>query len=137
MDEYSKMLDEAYSKIPQVISSKERFEIPQVKGHIEGTKTLITNFSQIVKTINRDQAHVLKYLQKELATPGIVLPNGTLQLGSKVSSANINQKIEEYVKAYVICEECGKPDSELIKKDDVWLLKCNACGATRPVRKLN
>ena len=48
----------------------------------------------------------------------------------------INQKIEKYVKNYVICPVCGKPDTKLIKVDRVLVMKCMACGAVSPVPPL-
>ena len=45
--DYEKLLERAESKIPKKITEDIRFEIPKVKGHIEGSKTIITNFIQI------------------------------------------------------------------------------------------
>nr|1K81_A Chain A, PROBABLE TRANSLATION INITIATION FACTOR 2 BETA SUBUNIT [Methanocaldococcus jannaschii] len=36
----------------------------------------------------------------------------------------------------VICRECGKPDTKIIKEGRVHLLKCMACGAIRPIRMI-
>jgi len=35
----------------------------------------------------------------------------------------------------VICSECGKPDTRLVKDDRVLMLRCDACGGHRPVKK--
>ena len=43
--------------------------------------------------------------------------------------------IKSYIEDYVICSECGKPDTRLVKDDRVMLLRCDACGGHRPVRK--
>ena len=43
--------------------------------------------------------------------------------------------IKSYVEDYVICSECGKPDTRLVKDDRVMILRCDACGSHRPVRK--
>ena len=68
--DYEKLLERAESKIPKKILQKERFEIPLVKGHIEGSKTIITNFIQITSVLRREPQHLLKYLLRELAAPG-------------------------------------------------------------------
>ena len=129
---YEQMLDKLYKEV-KPIEKGERFEIPKVKGHIEGTKTIITNFSQICDIIRRDKQHVLKYLFKELATPGII-DGERLILNRKLSSALMNEKIESYVREFVICPECKKPDTELKKEDRVMFLHCLACGAKHSVR---
>jgi translation initiation factor 2 subunit 2 len=51
-----------------------------------------------------------------------------------VPSAKINQKVEQYVKEFVLCKECGKPDTELSKEDRMSFVKCLACGAKHSVR---
>jgi len=130
---YEELLERAQDKLPEKVVSKERFEIPKVKGHIEGKKTIVTNFQQIVDSLRRDPKHMLKYLLRELATPGNI-DGQRLLLGRKISSAQINEKIQKYANEFVICEECGKPDSKLLKEGNVLMLKCTACGAKRPIK---
>jgi translation initiation factor 2 subunit 2 len=132
MANYEQMLEKLYKEV-KPIEKGERFEIPKVKGHVEGTKTIITNFSQICDVIRRDKVHVAKYLFKELATPGII-DGERLILNRKLNSAFINEKVESYVNEFVICPECKKPDSELKKEDRVMFLHCLACGAKHAVR---
>ncbi len=133
MTEYEKLLEEAYGKIKQIEGSGERFEIPGIQGHFQGKKTILTNFFQIADHLRRDSDHFQRFLIKELATTGHK-EGDRLVLNTKISSAKINPKIEQYIKEFVLCKECGKPDTELIKKDRISYLKCLACGATHPVR---
>ncbi len=133
MTSYEEMVDKAIKNLPKRVESKERFEIPKVKGHIEGNKTIITNFQQIVSAFRREASHLLKYLLRELATPGII-DNSRLILGRKISSSQINDKIERYANEFVICVDCKKPDTQLIKEDKILILKCTACGSKHPVR---
>ncbi len=130
--DYEKLLERAQPKIPKKIKSKERFEIPKVKGHIEGTKTIVTNFIQIASTLHRYPQHILKYLLRELAAPGSI-DGQRLILGKKINSAIINEKIEKYANEFVICKDCKKPDTEMVKEGRVLLLKCQACGAKHPI----
>ncbi|PIU75659.1 translation initiation factor IF-2 subunit beta [Candidatus Pacearchaeota archaeon CG06_land_8_20_14_3_00_35_12] len=130
--EYEELLKKAYNEI-KPIEAAERFEIPKVKGHIEGSKTIITNFQQICATLRRPPEHVAKFLLRELATPGLI-EGERLILNRKLSSAMINEKIEAYATEFVICPECKKPDTELLKQDQFLFLKCLACGAKHSVR---
>ena len=70
MDDYEKLLSQAYKKVKPIEYSGERFEVPKIKGHVEGTKTILTNFQQISSTLRRKPEHMLKFLLKELATSG-------------------------------------------------------------------
>jgi translation initiation factor 2 subunit 2 len=131
--EYESMLNKAREALPEIVSVRARFEIPEVKGHVQGNKTLISNFIQICSILHRNQAHVLKYLLKELATSGDV-SNSLLVLNRKVLSENINQKIRQYANTFVLCPMCGKPDTKIILEKDVSFLKCQACGAKRHIK---
>lgn len=133
METYEKMLEKGIKNIPESVLKKERFEMPTVKGHIEGNKTIVTNFQQIASSLHRNPDHLLKFLQKELATPG-VLKGPRLTFGRRINSKQINEKIEKYAKIYVLCKDCNKPDTQLTKEDGVLLIKCMACGAKHPVR---
>ncbi len=133
MKSYEEMLDEAIKALPQEILVTQRFEIPKAKGHIQGNKTVVTNFNQILSDIRRDKDHFLKFLLKELATPG-VFDGPRLVLGRKVSGSMINQKIQQYAQVYVLCSNCGKPDTQIITKDNLTYLKCTACGTQKAIK---
>jgi len=133
MESYEKLLEEAYKKVKQVSSSSGRFEIPKIEGHFEGKKTILTNFFQIASHIRRNPEHFQKFMLKELAASG-QKEGERIILNIKVPSAKINQKIEQYVKEFVLCRECGKPDTELVKSDRLTFINCLACGAKHSVR---
>lgn len=133
--DYEKLLDEAFSKIKPVENKIDRFEIPKVEGKIEGVKTIINNFKQICSYIRRNPEHVLKYLLKEIASPGTI-KGDRLIITRKISSSLINEKIKSYVETYVICKECKKPDTELVTEDRIHFIHCLACGAKKSISKL-
>lgn len=133
--DYDKLLDSAYKEVKQVgvAGNGERFEIPKIEGHFEGKKTILTNFSQVASHIRRDPEHFQKFLLKELAAAG-TKEGDRLILNKKVPSAKINNKIEQYVKEFVLCKECNKPDTEILKEDRLRFVHCLACGAKHSVR---
>jgi translation initiation factor 2 subunit 2 len=133
MQNYESMLDEAIKALPQELIVTSRFEMPQAKGHIQGNKTVITNFNQITGILRRENAHFLKFLLKELATPGS-FDGPRLVLGRRVSASMINQKIQKYAEIYVLCSHCAKPDTQLVVKGDVTELKCTACGTLKQIK---
>lgn len=130
---YEDMLEDAYAKVKQIDASSGRFEIPKIEGHFEGKKTILTNFFSIASHIRRDPEHFLKFILKEVAAAGHK-DGDRLVLNMKVPSAKINPKIEQYVKEFVLCKECGKPDTELVKEDRLNFIHCLACGAKHSVR---
>ncbi len=135
MDDYEEMLRKAQEELPEMSSGSERFVIEKVKGHIEGNKTVIINLMQIAKALERDPEHLLKYLLRELATPGKIVRDRII-FGTKVAASKINKKIIKYASEFVYCSECSKPDTKLVKEKEITYLKCSACGAKKPVKNL-
>lgn len=128
------MLKEVRNALPEAVFLKERFEIPKVLGHVQGNRTIVSNFLQIASTLRRDVVHLLKYVLKELATPGEIKKSGALILGTKVSASRINEKIRQYANKFILCFDCGKPDTQIIKEDGLTYMKCTACGAKNIVK---
>lgn len=131
--DYKELLKKARAKLPKSVLTKERFEVPKVKGHIQGNKTIVTNFNQICAVLRREPEQLLKYLQRELATPASI-DGPRLVLGRKISASLINEKIEQYANDFVLCKECKKPDTKLVKENRIFFLKCMACGAKHTVK---
>jgi translation initiation factor 2 subunit 2 len=133
--DYEKLLERGLKKVPKETRSGERFEIPKAKVLISGSKTSILNFSEIASILRRETSHLMKFLLKELATKGeIEGQKATFQ--GVFSDYAIRNKIESYVKVYVICPECTKPDTKILKTDRQFFVKCEACGAKHPVSKV-
>ncbi len=130
---YEEMLEKAYKELPEQEASKERFEIPKVRGHIQGNKTIVSNWHQIASALGRKAEHLTKYITKELATPAD-LKKSYIIFGSKISAARLNEKIDKYAEEFVICKECGKPDTKLIKEGSYMFMRCLACGAKHSVK---
>jgi len=132
--DYKKLLKNALKELPASSTAKERFEMPKAKGHIQGNRTIISNFLQITSIFRREPEHVLKYVLKELATPGEIKKSGSVIVGTKISASRINDKIKQYAHEFVFCPECGKPDTKLEKEDKFTFIKCLACGAKNYVK---
>lgn len=128
------MLKKAREELPDSVLERERFDIPKARGHIQGNKTILSNFIQIANMVRREPGHMLKYILKELATPGDIKKSGSVIIGTKVSATRINEKIKRYCEDFVLCKECGKPDTKIIKEGPFSYLKCMACGAKYPIK---
>ena len=134
MEDYRKMLEDVRKNLPEAVFIKERFEIPKALGHMQGNRTIISNFLQIASSLRRDVDHLLKYVLKELATPGEIKKSGALILGTKVTASRINSKVRQYANEFVLCAECGKPDTQIIREGELTYMKCTACGAKNFVK---
>lgn len=133
METYENLLEQAYKKVKVVKVGGERFEIPKVEGQVSGKNTIITNITQIAAYLRRPIDPLVKFLQKELAVSG-KMEGDRLVLNTKLNSAKVNEKIQQYAKEFVICPECQKPDTEIIAEKGIKFKHCLACGAKSPVR---
>ncbi|NYT07254.1 MAG: translation initiation factor IF-2 subunit beta [Methanomicrobiales archaeon] len=134
VDPYEALLKKAYANVTVQSESTERFTVPEAKVYIEGKTTVLENFAEIADVVRRDQDHLMKFLLGELGTAGKIDGNRAIFNG-KFEQNLINGLIKSYVDDYVICSECGRPDTRLVKDDRILLLRCDACGGHRPVRK--
>jgi translation initiation factor 2 subunit 2 len=133
-DPYENLLNKAYTTITDVSGNSERFIVPEAKAYIEGKTTILENFAEIADKVRRDRDHMMKYLLGELGTSGKTDGNRAIFNG-KFEISLIKAIIKNYVDDYVICSECGRPDTRLVKDDRILLLRCDACGGHRPVKK--
>ncbi len=129
MESYEQLLEEAYQQVKPVRECG-RFEIKKVEGRVQGNKTFVSNFGEIARCIRREKIHLAKFLFGELASSGDV--GERLVFDRKVSSKDINNKIEKYVNKYVKCTNCGKPDTELVEDKGIYV-RCLACGVKKQV----
>ncbi|MBA1342249.1 MAG: Translation initiation factor 2 subunit beta [ANME-2 cluster archaeon] len=134
MTDYAGNLDRAFEQMPEYLTTDVRFSVPEADVIIEGKTTVLRNFLEITDTINRDPTHLLKYLLRELGTAGKFDGTRVIFQG-KFTTETIQSQIQAYVDEFVICSECGRPDTTLVRTDRVLMLKCDACGAHRPIRK--
>jgi len=132
--EYEALLESAYEKV-EPVEECGRFEILKVKGHHEGIRTIITNFLQVANCLRRRPLHLLKFLNKELASSGEI-KGERLILSRKLPSSKVNEKVERYAHEFVICRKCKKPDTEIIDDNGKTVLKCLACGEKRLIHKI-
>jgi len=134
--DYEKLLDNVYRNLPERKKSGERFECPLADVMPQGNKEYIKNFDAICAALRRTPEELSKYLSRELASP-VAVEGPRLVINSKIMPRIVNEKIQEYCNASVICRECGKPDTHLESTGDrgFKVLVCEACGARQPVKK--
>jgi len=132
--EYKVLLEKAYEDLPEVLTKKNRFEIPEVTGRFIKTRTLIRNAREIAKKFSRDENHFFKFFLKDVGVRGEMNTRGEITLFSRFQPAALNNTVKSYFDNYVKCSHCQSPDTVFQK--DGTILKCNACGHTNKISKL-
>ncbi len=131
-EDYLALLDRAKIACPETIENHERFELPEMDVLQEGKITVLRNFIDITDKLRRDPTHLLQFMLKELGTPGNI-EGRRVVFKAKISPQQLNDKIQMYTETYVICSECGLPDTKMTKDGRTLMLECEACGARRPI----
>ena len=132
MQSYDALLERARAQLPPIRTGGERFQVPEPDILSDGKNTLIRNFQEITGVLRREPAHLMGFLAREFGCPGVLdLPRGVLK--SRLTRDQIGQRLRDYTTKYVMCSECKRPDTHLVKDGRLTLLVCEACGAQRPV----
>jgi len=134
LNDYEKLLDNAYEKIPENAKKHSRFVIPQVEIRIEAKNTYITNFNKIINTLNRDRKHFIGIFLRRAGTMGEIRGQ-QLFLKGVYKEQVLNRLIEQYAKTYVLCKICNKPDTQIQREGKALFLKCTACGAREEIKE--
>lgn len=131
--DYKNLLKRVMENTPKNEFEEDRFKLPNAEIFYEGNTTVIKNFDKISDAINRDPDLILKFLLGGLGTAGELTGTRVVFQG-KIPAKSISDKIKEYIDTYVMCSECNRPDTHLVKQGRTTLIRCDACGAFRSVK---
>jgi len=134
-EDYEKLLDRALEQVPKAVLESSRFQIPEAEVAIVGNRTILRNFRNIASAINREPEHLIKYLLRELGAAGNIEGTQAVFKGKFLNTA-LDERIRRYVDEFVLCRECGKPDTKLERRERFYILRCEACGARAPMRSV-
>ena len=135
MMDYEDLLQRGLSKIPEKASKSSKYETPQTESSVIGSKTVVYNFKDVAAKVNRDPNHLLKFIVRELATSG-TLEDSRASLQGKFSKEILDDLVVRYIKAYVLCSSCNKPDTKLVREVRLTFIACEVCGAKNPAKTL-
>ena len=127
--DYDERLDRAIEEAPEIGGTSDRFDVPDPDVRQEGNASVYENFQDTVSRLGRDEVHVMKYLQNELGTSGQIDESGRARLTGEFGEDRLAAALDEYTEEYVLCDECGLPDTRIEREQGVQVLRCEACGA--------
>ena len=132
-DDYAALLSRARKTVKTTGGTGERFVMPEAEIMVEGKTTIVRNMGELLDKMNRKPDQVVPLLLREIGSAGS-FEGGRLVLQGKVADKSIQDRINKYVETYVICGECGRPDTHLVKEERTTVVKCDACGGHRPIK---
>jgi len=115
-----------------------RYKMPLVFGKVEGRgngiKTVIPNISEVSLSLHREAGEVNKFFGCELGaqTSFSVKDDRAVVNGSHTDGA-LQAMIHKYVESFVLCPQCGLPETRYKFKTGCVFHDCAACGAVEMV----
>lgn len=133
LDDYKALLKKARSALPENMGNRARWQLPPPDLIAEGRMTILRNFREMLDSMRREEGHVVKFLLTQMATAGHQDGDRLVFVG-KIHPDQLRARLDDYVATYVLCSECGSPDTHLERNERIQILKCEACGAHHPVK---
>ncbi|MFB6207007.1 MAG: translation initiation factor IF-2 subunit beta [Haloglomus sp.] len=132
--DYNSSLTRALDALPERSAEGSRLSVPNPEAQADGAFTRFTNLDAVADALNREVDHVHSFVQRALATAG-QLSEGVGRYNGRFDGDDFDAAVTDYIEEYVRCSECGLPDTRLVTESGTQMLRCDACGAFRPVSK--
>ncbi|VBB17804.1 translation initiation factor 2 subunit beta [Yasminevirus sp. GU-2018] len=127
------LVDRAYS-----LFTLDKSTVRLVRPVIEkkDRKTYIHNFTEVCKSIGRNQDEIQQFLGRELQMATSVKENGSLKIDAIVrATGSIENILRTYVTEYVMCKACKSCKTKTVKEDRITFLECTACKSKSALSK--
>ena len=111
--------------------------LPQPHISVHGRRTHWTNFYEFHNSCNRTPCHVIEYIQNELCTGCHTTGSNILVIKQRMNVGSIQQLCRAYVNRYVLCEDCKRLDTLLVRdaKSRLTFVQCQQCHSCRSVQQ--
>jgi translation initiation factor 5 len=116
-----------------------RYKMPSLMAKVEGKgngiKTVITNMSDIAKSLNRPPSYPTKFFGCELGAQVICDDKSNRYIVNGVHEPyKLQELLDVFITKFVLCRACKNPETELsVAKDGVLYTKCKACGEKKTI----
>ena len=115
-----------------------RYKMPVVFGKIEGRgngiKTVIPNISEVALSLHRPPGEVNKFFGCELgAQTTYNAETDRAVVNGAHTDDTLQNLIHRYIEVFVLCPQCGLPETDYKIKNDCIYHKCAACGTKEMV----
>jgi len=103
-----------------------RYKMEEVIISYQNLKTVFNNIVSIAKTLNRNTAHIIKFMKIYFATSFEYKLN-ILTTTKKISQNEFQNAIYKYIDQYVLCKKCINPETIFEINGKKTFMVCAAC----------
>jgi len=101
--------------------------VAMIRRSTNGGVTIVSNFFEIAKALARDPLEIGNFIKKRLGCRGKITET-SLELAGLYSVEMIEEHLERFIRADVLCPRCGNPETLKIQKKKRIEYSCKACG---------
>jgi len=110
-----------------------RYKMPRIQAVVEGRgngiRTVIVNMNDIAKALKRPPDYPTKWFGCELGAMSKFDPKtGRATVNGNHSQAQLSHLLASFIQKYVLCPQCGLPETDMYVKKDAVKQDCRACG---------
>ncbi len=116
-----------------IIDPYYRYKMPiitgQHKGRGNGCKTVITNLTDVAKSLDREPVEILKYIGYSTGSQTSITKDIEYIINGFVENENLLKYIYTYIENFISCPTCRNPETKYKFRSKKVHTKCSACGA--------
>jgi len=116
-----------------------RYQMEKLSVKQQRTKTIITNFKDVAKDIDRDPFMLVDFFKKKFEA-NIIYKNDILSTTRKTSYKEFEEALREFIEFLILCPVCYLPETDLDCVNGKAYLFCKCCpfsGAIRDNKTIN
>jgi translation initiation factor 5 len=115
-----------------------RYRMPRllikVEGKNTGTKTVLTNITQVSRALQRETEEIIKFFCYNLGvkTSFAKDPDRAIMSGTH-SAKELQNRLKVYIEHFIVCSCCRSPDTNYSFKGSTLSLNCLSCGSMETI----
>ncbi len=140
--DYTFLLERVFGNLRQnhpTLSSHKKLVVPPPQViSLSSKKTMIGNFYDIVRILDRSIDHIQTFFMSELNTNCNIDSMSRMIIKGKYIQKQIESIFKKYINEYVLCSSCNKSNTSLIKDPitRIYFLKCEVCNSSKSVQTI-
>jgi len=100
-------------------------ESPKVKTI--NRKSVFVNFKMFVSALRTSESILKKFIEKEFGCSSSIDSKGMLILDKTIRESYFMNAISTFIKNYIKCPQCKDKNTEIIKENRLYYIKCYKC----------
>lgn len=102
-----------------------RYKMPALQIKQQTNCVIIENLAQVSTSLKRNQKMILKFFGIRLGTQ---VSDSKSSINGTFKAHELQEALQEFIQTYVLCPDCGNPETEFYLKKKTYKRTCKACG---------